>query len=53
MIDLYESFVECSFYVNGYHRFLFDADKSAKEESVFSCICGEILSELEDACGGA
>lgn len=55
MNDLFDDTIEeifrCRTYSNG-HKYIYDAHKSSKECSVFSCICGEILDENEDSNAG-
>lgn len=57
MNDLFDDFdvvplvSSCPVYDNG-HKFIYDAFKSDKEDSVFSCICGSILNEPEDSNAG-
>lgn len=50
MTDLYDG-LECRLFNNG-HRFIYDAAKSRAEEQVFTCLCGSILSEQDDAVSG-
>lgn len=54
MTDLFDycEVEQCSFYDNG-HRYFYDAHKSNKEISTFSCLCGLILNEFEDSGTGA
>jgi len=42
---------KCAVYQSD-HKYSYDAYKSDKEESVFSCSCGEILQEAEDSTAG-
>lgn len=43
---------ECTIFPDGIHYFTFDATSNASQ-SVFCCICGEVIYEAEDAGTGA
>lgn len=50
-MDLVPRGSNCKIYRNG-HKYVYDVNKSDKENTVFTCICGNILNEFEDSNAG-